>query len=165
MAKISTEKQTSKIEKHLERLYQTALEQENTLDFFKGINAYAEYVLGTPILKAVVDEQMAERAERYEKLELAEKTAVEEMLVSKERLFAIIKEKGVKTSDFVRHSTFAHEPFTDIVVELGAYERGEIIKGELRKKCMTAYCVSIKKSSPKYWDRCKTTRMQTNSSI
>lgn len=143
MAEPTPEKTPSKIEKNLERLYKTALEQENELDFFKGINAYINYVVETPILKAVVDEQMAERAGRYEKVEQAEKMAVEEMLASKDRLLAIIKKHKIDTSNFVRNSTFAHEPYTDIVVELGAFERGEIIKGHFHSDSYESYLYDI----------------------
>ena len=39
------------------------------------------------------------------------------------------------------------------------------MKKELQMKCMTAFCESIRKSKLNYWNKCKTTLMQMNSSI
>ncbi len=136
-------KQATKIERNLERLYKTALAQEDKLDFFKGINAYAEYVLETPILKAIVDEQMAERAARYEKIDQAEEQAVKELLSSKDKLLAIIKDKGINPSDFVRYTTFLHDSSPEIIAELGAFERREIIKGNFLSDGYESYLYDI----------------------
>ena len=130
MPEITPENSNSKIEKHLARLYTTALEQEDNLAFFKGINAYTEYVLATPILKAVVDAEMAERAGRYEKLEQAEKTAMEEMIVSKDKLVAVVKNNAIDTKDFTRQTTIESPHHPTILLELEAFARGEIDKGQ-----------------------------------
>lgn len=143
MAETKTGQSVSKIEKNLERLYKTALEQADNLEFLKGVNTYTNYALETPILKEVIDNQMAERADRYEKIDQAEKQAEKEMLASRDKLLAIIKDKAVDTSNFARHSTFAFEPYTDIVAELGAFERGEIIKSKYRSNSYEGYLFDI----------------------
>lgn len=121
-------KLSSKVLQNLERLYKLAIEQEQRFPFFKALHAYLEFALKEPTLKSIIEEQMAQRNDQYNRINEAEEEAVKEMRLAKDRILSIVKKKKIDASDFDRPSTF---PVWDtggknIVEELEAIENKEV---------------------------------------
>lgn len=133
---------TNKVVKNLERLYKTAIEEENPFAFYKALEVYIESVLDTPILKKVVDEQIKERNDLYEKIDRAEIESQKEMRKAKDKLLAFIKKNSVDTSNFFHLNTFFMSSNTDVVSELEQYEKSNN-KESNQSKTLSAFLFDI----------------------
>lgn len=128
MVEQKNDKSVSKVLQNLERLYKLTIEQELRFPFFKALHAYLEFALKEPILKSIIEEQMAQRNDQYKKINEAEEEAVKEMRLSKDKILSIIKKKKINASDFDRPSTFPvwNTNGKNVVEELEAIENKEI---------------------------------------
>lgn len=147
MSEQKSEKSAPKIEKNLERLYKLAIEQELRFPFFKALQAYLDFALKEPRLKSVIEGQMTQRNNQYEKMREAEEVAVKEMRLAKDKILSVIKKKMVDTSDFERPSTLPvwNTEGRNIVDELEAIEDNkiQIYSAQSHSSMLQAYLFDI----------------------
>ena len=143
MPDLNKGKPTSKVLQNLERLYKTAIDEEKPFAFYKALEAYFEAVLKEPTLKKVVDQQIKERNDIYEKIDEIEVKAQKEMRLAKDKLLSFIKKNSVNTANFFRLNTMALPPFTDIALELEAYERKEIRSSKSESNYLEVFLFDI----------------------
>jgi hypothetical protein len=131
------------LQQNLERNYNSFIERESPMAFFKGLAEYLDYVLEEPELKNVMDENMTERAAGLAKIDEFEQKAYSEMQAAKEKLLKIIKKKHVDLTLFKRLTTFAGRPFNNVIEELEAYEEGGISTSGYRSDNLHRYLFEV----------------------
>lgn len=116
----------SAIAQHLERSFESFVDHQMPMPFFKGLAEYLEYLFTVPELKAVFREEMEERNELYRKAQKLEEKTLREIAGVKAELLQIIRKCGVDIKSFRRFNTWAIRGDLDILEEMEAHENGGI---------------------------------------
>jgi hypothetical protein len=131
----------SAISENLDRRFQSFVSNEQPLAFFKGLERYFDYARSQPILNAVIAAQIAERDTKNAQILRLEEKAVVEMREAKIKLLAVIEKTGTDTNSFRRFRL--HSDTANIIVEMGAFERGDYRKNGWHSNNLEHYLFDI----------------------
>ncbi len=128
------------VSENLDRRFQSFISNEQPFYFFKGLSEYLAYALATPILKAVVNAQLAERDARYAEIAGLEEKAVTEMQQAKTKLLAVVEKTGMDTKSLRRIRAMSD---ANLIEELNAYERGDYHRTGRRSDNLQHYLFEV----------------------